>query len=61
MEAKIIGGASRMSRLNVVNIIIEVIKRTFDHIGSRKGGPMLKTAATRIYWKEDSKNKTVFS
>jgi len=33
----------------------------FVHMGLRYGGPMLNTAATRMYWKHEIKNKTEFS
>lgn len=33
----------------------------FVHIDLRYGGPMLKTAATRIYWKHEMTKSTVFS
>lgn len=33
----------------------------FVHIDIRYGGPMLNTAATRMYWKHDIKNSTEFS
>lgn len=33
----------------------------FVQISLRYGGPMLNTAATRMYWKDETRNKTVFS
>lgn len=33
----------------------------FVHIGFLYGGPMLNTAATRIYWKHETKNNVEFS
>ena len=33
----------------------------FDHIDFRYGGPMLNTPATRMYWKQDTRNSDVFS
>lgn len=31
------------------------------YIGLRKGGPTLNTAATKIYWKQDIRNRAEFS
>jgi hypothetical protein len=33
----------------------------FDQTGFLYGGPTLKTTAIKIYWKQESKNRTVFS
>lgn len=39
----------------------ENIDLPFVHIGFRKGGPIENTAATRMYWNDDTRNSTVFS
>lgn len=33
----------------------------FVHMGRRYGGPILNTAATRMYWKHDMRNSVEFS
>lgn len=41
--------------------ILVIVHIPFVHMGFRYGGPILNTAATSIYWKQDTRNSTEFS
>jgi len=56
-----VGGESRTNVLKRVRVMIENISNPLVQICWRYGGPMLNTAATRIYWKDETKKSTVFS
>jgi hypothetical protein len=40
---------------------VRTLNVPFVHIDLRYGGPILKAPATRMYWKQETRNKTVFS